>query len=178
MKALTALAMMAILVALSVTGVQATDKTAKLNDPATSGQTRVAPFGAVEKASLPASVGRTGLSQTEVERIRGSVREQIQAMSARDAAGAYALLTPVIQEYYEDSEAFLNILTSELKPLSNAKTFAFSDVVREDTDALQTVTITDAQGHEWNAQFRLQRQGDGSWAIAGCLVEPVDGQRV
>ena len=178
MKALTALAMTAILVAFSVTSAQATDKTAKLNDPATSGQTQVAPLRAVEKASIPASVGRTGLSESELERIRGSVREQIQAMSTRDAAGAYALLTPLIKDYYKDSNAFLNVLTTQLKPLSNAKTFAFSDIVREDTDALQSVTITDAQGREWNAQFRLQRQGDGSWGIAGCQVEPVDGQRV
>ncbi len=108
MKALTALAMTAILVAFSVTGVQATDKTAKLTDPATSGQMQVVPFSAVEKASIPASVGRTGLSESELERIRGSVRDQIQAMSVRDAAGAYALLTPLIKDYYKDSKAFLN----------------------------------------------------------------------
>ena len=178
MKALTAVAMMAMLVAFGITGAQATDKTAKLTDPATSGQSQSAPFGAVEKASIPAAIGRTGLSKVELERIRGSVRDQIQAMSARDAAGAYALLTPLIKDYYKDSNAFLQVLTTQLKPLSNAKSFSFTDVSREDTDALQSVTITDDQGREWNAQFRLQRQGDGSWAIAGCLLEPVNGHQV
>ena len=178
MKALTAVAMTAMLVAFGITGAQATDKTAKLTDPATSGQEQAAPFGAVEKASIPAAIGRTGLSDAELERIRGSVRSQIQAMSSRDAAGAYALLTPVIQDYYKDSNAFLKVLTTQLKPLSNAKSFAFSEIVREDTDALQSVTITDTQGREWNAQFRLQRQGDGSWGIAGCLIEPISGHQV
>ncbi len=178
MKALTAVAMTAMLVAFGITGAQATDKTAKLTDPATSGQSEVAPLGAVEKASIPVGIGRTGLSKTELERIRGSVRNQIQAMSARDAAGAYALLTPIIQDFYKNSKGFLQALTTQLKPLSNAKSFSFAEVVREDTDALQSVTITDDQGREWNAQFRLQRQSDGRWAIAGCLVEPVNGHRV
>ena len=178
MKALTAFATMAYLVAFGVTGAQATDKTAKLNDPATSGQSQIVPFGATEKASLPAVVGRTGLSEAELERIRSSVRGQIQAMTARDAAGAYELLTPMIKDYYKNSNAFLGVLTTQLKPLSDAKAFTFSDIAREDTDAIQSVTITDTQGHEWNAKFRLQRQGDGSWAIAGCKVERLTGRSV
>lgn len=177
MKALAALATMALTVAIGTADAQATDKTAKLSDPATSGQAPAAPLGALEKASLPATVGRTGLSHTELDRIRTSIREHIHAVTARKAGVAYETLTPAIKDYYSDSKTFLNILTTQLQPIANAKSFAFTNIEREATDAIQSVLVTDPQGGEWIARFRLQRQGDGRWAIMGCQVEAAEGHR-
>jgi hypothetical protein len=177
MKVLAALAALAMAAAIGSTEPQAAERTAKLNDPATSGQTQFARRGAAEKASLPASIARTGLSEVELDRIRGSIRAHIRAVTARDAAGAYESLTPIIKDYYSNSNAFLDALTTELKPVVNAESFTFASIEREAEDAVQSVVLTDPRGREWLARYRLQRQGDGSWAIQSCLVEPVDGRQ-
>ena len=87
MKVRAAIATMAIVTAIGTTQPQAGDKIAKLTDPATTGPTVTAPLGALEKASLPPAVARTGLSAVELNRIRTSIRGHIQALSQRDAAG-------------------------------------------------------------------------------------------
>lgn len=175
MKAQAALAMMAIVTAIGVTQPQAAERIAKLTDPAVTGSTALAPRDLREKASLPPSVVRTGLSGLEQQRIRSSIRGHMQALGKRDAAGAYATLTPAIKDYYKNSNAFLAYLTAELKPLAYAKDFEFASIIRVATDAIQEVVLTGAEGREWIAQFKLQRQPDGRWAISQCLIEAAPG---
>lgn len=175
MKAQAALAMMAIVTAIGATQPQAGERIAKLTDPAITGSTALAPLDARGKASLPPAVARTGLSGLEQQRIRSSIRGHMQALSQRDAAGVYDSLTPAIKDYYKNSKAFLAYLTTQLKPLANAKNFAFTSIEREATDAIQEVVLTGAKGREWIARFKLQRQPDGRWAIMQCLIEAAPG---
>ena len=177
MKFLAALATLAITVVIGTADAQAAERTAKLDDPALSGQARIAPGGALEKASLPARVGRTGLSTLEIDRIRASIRGHLHAATARDAQRLYDTLTPVIKDYYSNSNTFLNVLTTQLKPLANAKNFSFARIEREANDAVQSVILTGPKGREWLAKFKLQRQSDGVWAIMGCQVEALQGRQ-
>lgn len=177
MKFLAALATLAITVAIGTADAQAAERTAKLDDPALTGQAGIAPGGAREKVSLPASVGRTGLSTLEIDRIRSSIRGHLHAATARDAERLFDTLTPVIKDYYGNSNAFLSILTKQLEPLANAKNFSFTSIEREANDAVQSVILTGPKGHEWLATFKLQRQSDGVWAIRGCQVEAFQGRQ-
>lgn len=177
MKVLAVLATMAIAAVMGATAPLAAERTAKLNDPATTGQEQVEPRGALENPSLPSFIARTGLSEFELERIRASIRGHIRALTARDADAAYDILTPLVKDYYNDSNSFLKVLTSQLKPLANARSFAFAEIAREDTQAVQSVVLIDPEGREWIAEFRLERQGDGRWAIQGCQVERAAGRQ-
>ena len=176
MKVLAVFATMAIVAAIGTTQPQAAEKIARLTDPATTGSTALAPLGALEKASLPAAVARTGLSGLELKRIRSSIRSHIQALATRDAPGAYDILTPAVQEFYSNSNAFLTYLTKQMKPLVSVKSFAFSSIEREATDAIQEVVLTSAGDREWIARFHLERQADGRWAIMGCQIEAAVGR--
>jgi len=176
MKVRAALATMAIVTAIGTTQPQADEKLAKLTDPAMTGPMVAAPLDVLEKASLPAAVARTGLSDVEMKRIRSSIRGHIQALTSRDASGAYDSLTPAIQKYYSNSNAFLTYLTKQVEPLVNVKSFAFTSIEREATDAIQNVILTGAKGREWIARFHLERQPDGRWAIMGCQVEAAGHQ--
>jgi hypothetical protein len=177
MKVLAALATLAIVAAFGATQLHAAERIAKLTDPETTGAMAFAPLGALEKASLPAAVARTGLSGLELKRIRSSIRGHIQALSEHDASGAYDRLTPAIQEFYGNSDAFLTYLTEQIKPLVNVKIFAFTSIEREAADAIQEVVLTSTKDREWIARFHLERQSDGRWAIMGCKVEEAAGHQ-
>ena len=177
MKFLAVLATLAITVAVGTTGSQAAERTARLDDPALTGQTKVAPGDAREMVSLPPRVGRTGLSTLEIDRIRASIRGYLQAVTARDAESLYETLTPVIKDYYGNSKAFLRVLTTQVEPLANARNFSFARIEREADDAVQSVILTGPKGHEWMAKFKLQRQSDGAWGIMGCQVEALQGHQ-
>lgn len=180
MKVQAVIAIMAIVTAIGVTQPQAGERVAKLYDPAMTtspmaDSVAVAPLGAVEKTSLPYVVTRTGLSSIEQLGIRTSIRSHMQALSARDATGVYESLTPIVKDFYSNSKSFLDYLTTQLKPLANARNFAFASIEREATDAVQEVVLIGKEGREWIARFKLQRQPDGRWAIAQCLIEAAPG---
>lgn len=177
MKVLAALATLAMATAIGANAPQAADKTARLSDPAISGHPQVTLPRAVETAPSPISIGRTGLSQVELDRIHAAIREHIHAITAQRAQDAFKTLSPLVQDHYRDSGGFLSAISNDLKPVATARSFAFTTIDREAQDALQSVTLTDAHGRKWLAEYRLQRQGDGSWAILGCLVEPLAGQQ-
>ena len=177
MKFLAVIATLAITVAVGTTGAQAAERTARLDDPALTGQAGIALGKAREMVSLPPRVGRTGLSTLEIDRIRASIRGHLRAATARDAKRLYETLTPVIKDYYRDSNTFLRVLMTQLKPLANAKNFSFARIEREADDAVQSVILTGPKGHEWLAKFKLQRQSDGAWGIMGCQIEALQGRQ-
>ena len=45
-------------------------------------------------------------------------------------------------------------------------------------EVVQRVHLTDGQGNAWLAVYRLQRQKDKAWRIAGCVVVAERGQAV
>jgi hypothetical protein len=50
--------------------------------------------------------------------------------------------------------------------------------VRVEGDLVQGVHLTDAAGVLWLATYRLERQPDGTWRIAGCDVQPATGKMI
>ncbi|MEC9369404.1 MAG: DUF4864 domain-containing protein [Pseudomonadota bacterium] len=177
MKILSVLALMVLMTANGATDARAEDKLAKLADPLTADSTRtVAPR---EIASAPTGLlAATGLSELEVEGIRIAIRGQIRALAARDADTAFTHLTPLVQDYYADPEAFVRGIALSAWPVLAVQDFIFIDIEREATDAIQHVVLTDKGGRKWDAAFKLERQPDGRWAIKNCLVEPTKGPSV
>lgn len=183
MKALAALATLGLAVAICASDADAEDKTARLTDPATPGAlTREARLPPVERR-LDADPSRTipstiGLSDVELNGIRAAIRGQLVALAARDADKAFSYLAPGIQDFFAKPAAFLRKLTADLKPLANATGYAFADIEREATDAIQSVVLADGSGQEWLARFTMERQPDGRWGIKRCIVEPSTGNRI
>lgn len=113
-------------------------------------------------------------SEPELLRIRAAVRGQIVALAARDGEAAFAHLAPSAQAYYATPTGFLRSLSKDMAPIMATASFAFAEVERDSTDAVQLVQLTAADGTRWLARFTLERQSDGAWAIKRCLVEAGD----
>lgn len=182
MKVLAALTGIGLILAIGATDASAQDRTARLDNPATTGpgeQRIVIPReGRLETALKPGAARPLGLSDVEVSGIRDAIRGQILALAERDADKAWSYLTPGTKDYFTDPATFLRTLTLHMKPLSAPDSFAFSDMDREATDAIQDVVLADLEGREWLARFTMERQPDGSWGVKTCKVEPVTGSRI
>lgn len=182
MNVLTAFVALGLAVAIGASDVHAADRTARLTDPATTGpgqsERAIPREGRLEKAALAATARPLGLSEIEQLGIRTAIRGQIKALAARDAKGAFSYLAPATKDYFSEPSAFLGTLMAQIRPLANVSDFAFSDIEREATDAIQNVVVADAQGRQWLARFTLERQSDGRWGIKMCKVEPLTGNRI
>jgi hypothetical protein len=176
MKILAALATLGLVWATGTSEIDAQQKTASLITPSVFAPIVELQPPTAYSSNRAYSLTRIGLSEVERDGIEAAVRGQIRAISIRDAKGAFAFLTPLIQDYFVDAKGFLDTIKRQMPPVLKARGFAFAGLERESLDAIQHVLFTGADGSEWLAKFTVERQSDGRWLIKRCQVERAQGQ--
>lgn len=180
MKTQAALATIIIAAAIGIMPANAAEKTARLTVPAAP-EALAARVGVFREIALrmpdaEAEARNAGLSGVERDAIRSVVRNQINALAARDAERAYSHLSPLTKGFFQDASTFLATLNQQMIPMMYAKDFALIALEREATDAVQHVIFTGPNNREWLARFKVERQSDGAWQIKSCQVELALGQ--
>ncbi|HEY5897574.1 MAG TPA: DUF4864 domain-containing protein [Burkholderiales bacterium] len=113
------------------------------------------------------------LSASDVAEIRAVINRQIDAFRRDDARGAFALVSPGVQQEFGTPERFLDVVRGSYRAVYRPATVNFLEVVAIGGEAVQPVQLTDRSGAVWLAYYAMQRQHDGSWRASGChLVQP------
>ncbi len=121
--------------------------------------------------SVNAGDGR--VTSADLAEIRGVINRQIDAFRRDDARGAFALVSPAVQETFGTPERFLEVMRMAYRAVYRPATVAFLELMILSGDVVQQVQITDRAGAIWVAYYAMQRQHDGSWRTNGChLVQP------
>ena len=116
---------------------------------------------------------QAGVTAEEVAEIRGVINRQIDAFKRDDARGAFALVSPDVQEAFGTPERFLDTMRVSYRAVYRPAQVAFLGLTVIGTDAVQAVRLVDRSGAVWHAYYAMQRQKDGSWRTNGCrLVQP------
>ena len=119
-------------------------------------------------AAAPAAVNAQDLAE-----IRAVINRQIDAFRRDDARGAFALVSPGVQQAFGTPERFLDVVRASYRAVYRPASVAFLGLTVMGGDAVQQVQITDGSGAVWMAYYAMQRQRDGSWRTNGChLVQP------
>jgi hypothetical protein len=113
------------------------------------------------------------LTSTDMLEIRTVIHRQIDAFRRDDARGAFALVSPGVQQAFGTPERFLDAVRSSYRAVYRPARVAFLELVVMGGDVVQQVQVTDRAGSVWVAYYAMQRQKDGSWRTNGChLVQP------
>lgn len=127
---------------------------------------------AVLLPSVPAALA-SGVSAADLSAIRGVIHRQIDAFRRDDAHGAFALVSPGVQQAFGTPERFLDTVRMAYRAVYRPSAVSFLDLVVMGGDVVQPVQVTDRSGAVWVAYYAMQRQRDGSWRTNGChLVQP------
>jgi hypothetical protein len=127
---------------------------------------------AVLLPSVPAAL-ESGVSAADMSEIRGVIHRQIDAFRRDDAHGAFALVSPGVQQAFGTPERFLDTVRMAYRAVYRPSAVSFLDLVVMGGDVVQPVQVTDRTGAVWVAYYAMQRQRDGSWRTNGChLVQP------
>ncbi|MDQ5849162.1 MAG: DUF4864 domain-containing protein [Pseudomonadota bacterium] len=124
---------------------------------------------------LPAvpAAGEGRVTSADLAEIRGVINRQIDAFRRDDARGAFALVSPAVQETFGTPERFLDAMRMTYRAVYRPATVAFLELMILSGDVVQQVQVTDREGAIWVAYYAMQRQHDGSWRTNGChLVQP------
>ena len=104
----------------------------------------------------------------DVAEIRGVIHRQIDAFRRDDAPGAFALVSPEVQQAFGTPERFLDTVRVAYSAVYRPARVSFRDLVVMGGDVVQPVQVTDHAGGVWLAYYAMQRQKDGSWRTNGC----------
>jgi uncharacterized protein DUF4864 len=114
-----------------------------------------------------------GVTAADLTEIRGVIHRQIDAFRRDDAHGAFALVSPGVQQAFGTPERFLDTVRVAYRAVYRPTAVSFLELVVMGGDVVQPVQVTDRSGALWVAYYAMQRQKDGSWRTNGChLVQP------
>jgi hypothetical protein len=117
------------------------------------------------------------LDAADERAIGGAVRDQLAALAADDAPRAYGHAAPGIRAVFPDADAFLAMVKRGYAAIVRPRSVVFfRPEALEDGAADLRVQVVDAEGADWIAVYRLERQPDRAWKIAGCALAPSRGR--
>lgn len=116
---------------------------------------------------------QAGVTDDEVAEIRAVIHRQIDAFRRDDAPGAFALVSPDVQQAFGTPERFLDVVRVSYRAVYRPAEIRFLGLTMIGAEAVQQVELVDRSGAVWHAYYAMQRQRDGSWRTNGCrLVHP------
>lgn len=127
-------------------------------------------------ASAPARA--QPVADADARAARAVVSAQLEAFASDDARRAFSYAAPSIRAMFGTPERFLAMVRAGYSVVYRAKRVTFLVPLHVEGDLVQGVHLTDGADALWLATYRLERQGDGSWRIAGCGVQPATGKLI
>ncbi|RFC65503.1 DUF4864 domain-containing protein [Fulvimarina endophytica] len=102
--------------------------------------------------------------------IRGAIGAQLQAFRADDGNTAFSYAAPQIQTMFGSEAMFMRMVRDGYPPVYRSSNVTFGDLTRDAEGFRQDVFMTDPNGQAWIADYRLERQADGSMKITGVSL--------
>jgi hypothetical protein len=126
--------------------------------------------------AMPRPAAAEPLARADAHQVRAVVEAQLDAFARDDAVRAFSYAAPAIREMFGDAERFMAMVRRSYAVVYRPASVAFLVADADGDEVVQPVHLTDASGALWLAVYRLQRQPDRSWRIAGCELAPSSGR--
>jgi hypothetical protein len=105
----------------------------------------------------------------EIRRVVGAQRE---ALAAGDAEAAHAFASPGIRAQHPTPASFMAMVRKGYAALIEARHAELLDGAVIAGDVIQPLRLVMPDGTVLVALYTMQKQRDGAWRIAGCLIAP------
>lgn len=123
---------------------------------------------------LALSLTATAIAQTpEESAIRSAISRQLDAFNRDDAATAFAIASPGIQQHFGDAATFAQMVQRSFPQIRRSRSHRFLKLETVDDKLIQRVLI---QGDGGTIVARYEMiEVDGGWRINGCAMEKAEG---
>lgn len=110
------------------------------------------------------------LADAEVKAIRSVVQAQLDAIAKDDGPKAFSYASAGIRAQFGIPEVFMAMVREGYPVVYRPASISFLPAYRERGEILQPVRMTDGGGLVWAALYKMEKQKNGSWRIAGCSL--------
>ena len=127
--------------------------------------------GAAALIASPALAQVTG----GTEGARAAISGQMEAFLADDGPSAYGYAAPNIKRLFPTVDRFMSMVEQGYPAVRRPSSYTFGQAIPLGSGiVLQEVLIVGPSGKGWKAAYRMERQPDGSWKIAGVSLKSAD----
>ena len=109
-------------------------------------------------------------SPADRQAIAGVISAQIEAFQHDDAAGAFALAAPNIQEMFGTADRFMGMVQHSYPPVYRPRSVTMGQLSVRNGEIVQRVELVGPDGLPASALYTLERGTDGKWRISGCVL--------
>jgi hypothetical protein len=118
-------------------------------------------------------------ADAESDAIKSVIENQLNAFAADDGAKAYSYAAPVVQQVFPSVDMFMGMVKQGYQPVYRNTDRVFGDSFQDPRGrTAMRVVLTDQNGKRHEAIYAMEKQPDGSWKIAGCVILEIQGQEV
>jgi hypothetical protein len=106
------------------------------------------------------------------------VERQFDAFARDDAEAAYALADPAIKNLFADPSQFLDMVRTYYPAVYRHRSVEFGASAEYGDTASLKATLVDSDDVAWTALYKLRRDANGDWLIAGCVLVKLDATAI
>ena len=122
--------------------------------------------------ALAAPADQVTLPAREWTAIRKVIDDQLIALKAGDGVKAMTFAAPGIREQFGTPDNFLRMVREGYAPLLDARRTQFLEGAVIDDAIVQPLRLVLPDDSVMVALYQMQKQPDGQWRIAGCIIAP------
>lgn len=111
---------------------------------------------------------------TDADAIRRVIDDQIVAFQNDDGDRAFSHAAPGIRARFGSADFFMRMVRQNYRPLYRLRSYDFETLSIEDGTPVQPVRLVGPTGRISLALYQMERQPDGGWKIAGCVLVRLD----
>lgn len=117
------------------------------------------------------------LQANDAAAIRQVIENQLQAFAADNGEAAYTHAAPIVKGAFRSVDQFMAMVKQGYPPVYRNKGHDFGEAF---TDGLgrpaQRVILRGMDGKTYEASYFMEKQPDGTWMIAGCVLLVIPGR--
>ncbi len=122
-------------------------------------------------AAAPPTDG-IALQRSEWKAIERAIGQQRTALKAGDGARALSFATPALREQFGSPDRFMRMVRDGYAPLLAARDTKFLEGAVIEGTVIQPLRLILPDNTVLVAIYQMERQKDGHWKIAGCILAP------
>ncbi len=106
------------------------------------------------------------------------IERQLDAFQRDDEAAAFSFAAPRIRDQFGTPANFMRMIRASYQAVYRPRAVKFLGPAVIDAEIIQAAQVVAPDGSVVVALYSMQRQPDGSWRIAGCLLAPATAKSV
>ena len=125
-----------------------------------------------ELPAIAAPPGHAALPPAEWSAIKEVIGGQLLALKAGDGSKAMTYSVPGIRRQFRSPEGFMRMVRDGYGALLTARTSTFLKGAVVDGIKVQPLQLVLPDNSVVVALYRMEKQKDGAWRIAACVIAP------